>query len=222
MSDVAPRRAVAASGGGGRSRGGRLPPPTVDEGGRRHWSRCGAVGSRFVAHAHAGGDHPGEAGAHVVAGGSSPRRRGPRPRGGGRGHGGGLIPAQAGTTGHEKSRPHRTAAHPRAGGDHVTPNVDYYIRPGSSPRRRGPRTSDRVPCDADRPIPAQAGTTAHPTAPAPRSGAHPHAGGDHDGRVSGNQVAPGSSPRRRGPPPSVARPCLLCLEPLEDGVEDCG
>jgi hypothetical protein len=69
--------------------------------------------------------------------GSSPRRRGARRtrRGAHRHHG--LIPAQAGSTPPPGERKALLRAHPRAGGEHKSPEGELRTFDGSSPRRRG-------------------------------------------------------------------------------------
>ena len=152
------------------------------------------------AHPRAGGDHDLSLSRGCVGTGSSPRGRGPPgspPREWGQHR---LIPARAGTTRARPPRRHGGPAHPRAGGDHASEARDTGTPSGSSPRGRGPLCAHICGADADRLIPARAGTTTPTRCAARSSPAHPRAGGDHVWRARLSRRGCGSSPRGRGPP----------------------
>ncbi len=151
--------------------------------------------------------------------GSSPRSRGPQLGARWGSTAGRFIPAFAGTTGRrEISVAHRTV-HPRVRGDHVSArrNVDadagssprsrgprigsWKSRPtaGSSPRSRGPRNEWDVRREAERFIPAFAGTTDLFPDGRGRGAVHPRVRGDHAGTKLVTFSTIGSSPRSRGP-----------------------
>ena len=131
-------------------------------------------------------------------GGSSPRWRGKL---GLRRHvqeHGRLIPALAGKTTRHGSRPARTSAHPRAGGENHTMRVPDALADGSSPRWRGKLDEQRLERAAERLIPALAGKTNTPSDALIVTSAHPRAGGENVQGRSAEWVQRGSSPRWRG------------------------
>ncbi|AHJ68818.1 Hypothetical protein GbCGDNIH2_7188 [Granulibacter bethesdensis] len=69
---------------------------------------------------------------------------------------------------------------------------------GSSPRRRGTRSTGAVRRGEPRFIPAQAGNTAMPPIAASVRSVHPRAGGEHGALMAYATLDDGSSPRRRG------------------------
>ena len=151
-------------------------------------------------HPRAGGEHLADAGKHSVVFGSSPRRRGTQRR-----HVPGrrlrrIIPAQAGNTQSAQRLSCRGADHPRAGGEHASRIRSHLSGSGSSPRRRGTHSQQRILPELVRIIPAQAGNT--PISPLARwtPTDHPRAGGEHDPNDGAMQHLAGSSSRRRGPP----------------------
>ncbi len=143
-------------------------------------------GSRApAAHPRACGDHADEKHGTIPTIGSSPRVRGPL----GPEHAAAgperLIPARAGTTRPLERIASRTAAHPRACGDHGTLARVRRLPVGSSPRVRGPRAQN----DGE----SERGT------------AHPRACGDHARAGRDQAREDGSSPRVRGPLRTKAR-----------------
>ena len=95
-------------------------------------------------HRREGRDHPRIRGEHLrrgmpppTGGGSSPHTRGARRRGPRRRGGGGIIPAYAGSTLHDKRMGSRSADHPRIRGEHVLLSLSPRRQRGSSPHTRG-------------------------------------------------------------------------------------
>ena len=130
--------------------------------------------------------------------GSSPRGRGkrypaglarPRRR---------LIPARAGKTPCRGGRTPPRTAHPRAGGENMTPESDARPNRGSSPRGRGKRAATSRGRTSPRLIPARAGKTGCGTAPPLFARAHPRAGGENVESSLHRAGRHGSSPRGRG------------------------
>ena len=223
-------RAFGPSGSSPRRRGARLD-------GRGEPARRGIIpaqaGSTISDHdpPPAGQDHPRAGGEHLAqeeqvsaSEGSSPRRRGARLRLHVLSDVRGIIPAQAGSTTPSSGRRCRGRDHPRAGGEHVGPDVTVPLAPGSSPRRRGapgrrcrrgtprwiiPRRRgallrERAVDPGRGIIPAQAGSTvARPGHWGDRTD-HPRAGGEHVTAAIRDVFARGSSPRRRGALPKTS------------------
>ena len=194
-----------------RGRGPRGERLTDDTEGRLIPARAGTTdrddhqNQRCEAHPRAGGDHNLSPNTAARRAGSSPRGRGPRPRGQRRLHVEGLIPARAGTTCPRTAGHRARRAHPRAGGDHSTVSIEPSVTLGSSPRGRGPRCEALARHAGARLIPARAGTTLCSRERSRSARAHPRAGGDHSVASFGVSPARGSSPRGRGPPAQGAR-----------------
>ena len=116
-----------------------------------------------------------------------------------------LIPALAGTTDTAPARSNLRRAHPRAGGDdnNIVPAPGSSL--GSSPRWRGRPQEAAALAGRAGLIPALAGTTGGRSSRKPNVWAHPRAGGDDVGDVTGAHQLAGSSPRWRGRRPSPRR-----------------
>ena len=71
----------------------------------------------------------------------------------------GIIPAYAGSTVSVERAVIKSADHPRIRGEHAGARAYTPSRPGSSPHTRGARQYTLPPSDADRIIPAYAGST---------------------------------------------------------------
>ena len=91
-------------------------------------------------------DHPRMRGEHIAIGnelfsvkGSSPHARGARPSGHPLGFESGIIPACAGSTSRFRARACWPRDHPRMRGEHMTVQMPFSLRVGSSPHARGAR-----------------------------------------------------------------------------------
>ena len=93
-----------------------------------------------------------------------------------------LIPAHAGKTGHCSLSPPALRAHPRSRGENDLVAEFLTARPGSSPLTRGKRGQRRRAMGYIRLIPAHAGKTSPPIAPASGARAHPRSRGENCGR----------------------------------------
>jgi len=140
---------------------------------------AGPARARLAAHPRVRGDHVHMAGVAGVAGGSSPRARGPLPPASRNAAQTRLIPACAGTTATQPKHWGPEPAHPRVRGDHVRHRGSELKLDGSSPRARGPRWW----------LSARAVVIA----------AHPRVRGDHIAMIASTALSVGSSPRARGP-----------------------
>ena len=152
-------------------------------------------------------DHPRIRGEHKRinaetenAPGSSPHTRGALVDDDRAGHGGGIIPAYAGSTVCWSIPCAGAWDHPRIRGEHEKDHERPYNAAGSSPHTRGaPGCRGRRPSPC-RIIPAYAGSTSC-RYPAPRSPAdHPRIRGEHDARSVQGPFNTGSSPHTRGAP----------------------
>ncbi len=124
---------------------------------------AGRAARRSRAHPRASGEHCQHTTSACSVTGSSPRERGARA-----GLLGGifphrLIPARAGSTLSVPTTPGPTRAHPRASGEHRTPQSLPPAFDGSSPRERGARHRSRRAVRGHRLIPARAGSTVRMT-----------------------------------------------------------
>ena len=156
------------------------------------------AGSRLAAHPRAGGENGCFTSHDVVAGGSSPRGRGKLSAAIDRLFNVRLIPARAGKT-RDIHRPDaEQRAHPRAGGENGSVEIQGIKKLGSSPRGRGKPRSQTPAMGAKRLIPARAGKTLIEGFESGDKRAHPRAGGENAlaGILYGG--ARGSSPRGRG------------------------
>ena len=111
--------------------------------------------------------------------GSSPRLRGTRRGAAGCRDPRRFIPASAGDTGARRARPPGRSVHPRVCGGHAVPDRSPRARYGSSPRLRGTRAQVIIQNLCGRFIPASAGDTDRPFAPAPARAVHPRVCGGH-------------------------------------------
>ena len=114
---------------------------------------------RRTAHPRAGGENVGGDPQELPNLGSSPRGRGKRFDWGVILSSMGLIPARAGKTVVADTKNFSRAAHPRAGGENLTPAGRLVIDGGSSPRGRGKLDPVDESLDEIRLIPARAGKT---------------------------------------------------------------
>ena len=151
--------------------------------------------------------HPRACGEHAYAdyleearSGSSPRMRGTQaqqcahrtyPR---------FIPAHAGNTIPQPSKPRSNPVHPRACGEHGASIASAASLNGSSPRMRGTRHSGKTMDALSRFIPAHAGNTRRTMLPFGRLSVHPRACGEHSPVDNTVNAIVGSSPRMRGTP----------------------
>ena len=131
-------------------------------------------------------------------GGSSPRGRGKHYRGCCRCVVAGLIPAWAGKTPPISTPTPESQAHPRVGGENLTPAGRLVIDGGSSPRGRGKPFIRKADASAFRLIPAWAGKTYPRSGPSAPHSAHPRVGGENGHPERRVLWKVGSSPRGRG------------------------
>ena len=109
-----------------------------------------------------------------------------------------LIPAWAGKTSTSHGCARRKPAHPRVGGENVITTSAGGVRPGSSPRGRGKRTSTRLQNHVHGLIPAWAGKTFSQRQCSQTESAHPRVGGENTVIGADLFADAGSSPRGRG------------------------
>ena len=187
-----------------RGRGTRVIWPAWEWGPRFIPARAGntatleAMDQAVPVHPRAGGEHNPLRRQRGKQRGSSPRGRGTLLHLARHLLGLRFIPARAGNT---YSRSRRTPAppvHPRAGGEHATGTRTAGRSGGSSPRGRGTQCRPTRDPSRRRFIPARAGNTRRPRAPASTTTVHPRAGGEHAARRPSGTSRPGSSPRGRG------------------------
>jgi len=149
--------------------------------------------------------HPRVGGEHCTRGcwpicehGSSPRGRGTHlPADGHRAHVR-FIPAWAGNTAAPPAVQIPPAVHPRVGGEHLQWRSAHWPADGSSPRGRGTHGGTAYAAWSFRFIPAWAGNTLRPLAPAATRAVHPRVGGEHNASSTTSRRTSGSSPRGRG------------------------
>ena len=111
-----------------------------------------------------------------------------------------IIPAYAGSTGSNHTRPCLRPDHPRIRGEHLNTRALSPGGVGSSPHTRGALTgliSDKV---IPRIIPAYAGSTGRSTWRRRRTPDHPRIRGEHNQRHDPKGDFTGSSPHTRGAP----------------------
>ena len=120
------------------------------------------IAERFPDHE----DHPRIRGEHLMkyglvieAAGSSPHTRGARADRFDRDGFSRIIPAYAGSTSEHLRMPESSSDHPRIRGEHCEKRHIFYRHLGSSPHTRGARRLPGSPHDAERIIPAYAGST---------------------------------------------------------------
>ena len=130
--------------------------------------------------------------------GSSPRGRGKRSQALEVGPRGRLIPAWAGKTHCSPPRGPAHAAHPRVGGENITPRVEVRLYSGSSPRGRGKLRLYSFEHMQTGLIPAWAGKTTLDDLGTRGVQAHPRVGGENQCRTPAYGRRDGSSPRGRG------------------------
>ena len=109
-----------------------------------------------------------------------------------------FIPAYAGNTNCDTSRPATYAVHPRVCGEHSENPRLQCSEHGSSPRMRGTRREPLLDDVNPRFIPAYAGNTPPYPPVTPNSSVHPRVCGEHDLLPDRNPHSSGSSPRMRG------------------------
>ena len=134
----------------------------------------------------------------ILTSGSSPRVRGKPVVLQARAGRGGLIPARAGKTLHQRHTIRSPAAHPRACGENSRCRAAVTGTAGSSPRVRGKLGGVVGVFMVYRLIPARAGKTERVGDPPLRGWAHPRACGENRVRVEEPVRSQGSSPRVRG------------------------
>ena len=155
------------------------------------------------------GDHPRIRGEHRFTmvrlgdmAGSSPHTRGALVDDDRASHGGGIIPAYAGSTRAQSCTASPAPDHPRIRGEHSFRDKRGGAYDGSSPHTRGARRDpSRIPW-VSRIIPAYAGSTLIPCSRATSSSDHPRIRGEHDLRPCFIGQTAGSSPHTRGAPGS--------------------
>ena len=152
-------------------------------------------------------DHPRACGEHFIASnvatrlmGSSPRLRGTRAGSWGWRRPNRIIPALAGNTKRVTWNARPSGDHPRACGEHITPNPLANAILGSSPRLRGTRIVGYCGHAVRGIIPALAGNTMTCRYTRTCSRDHPRACGEHSPTLASAFNTLGSSPRLRGTP----------------------
>ena len=124
--------------------------------------------------------------------------RGARPHADGLLVGGGIIPADAGSTPGLAGAEHLGEDHPRVCGEHLARLNPCPPRAGSSPRMRGaPDRTRRGACGTGI-IPAYAGSTRRSDRHCPAIQDHPRVCGEHMIWQASSRDTSGSSPRMRG------------------------
>ena len=109
-----------------------------------------------------------------------------------------LIPAYAGKTMRCLAFVGMYRAHPRVCGENSAPQLNSFVRTGSSPRMRGKHQYMRLAILNCRLIPAYAGKTYICSQGDGLRPAHPRVCGENSRRAVPNLTTPGSSPRMRG------------------------
>ena len=99
-----------------------------------------------------------------------------------------IIPAYAGSTGHDTSRSTKGQDHPRIRGEHSSPISESSSRRGSSPHTRGARGRSRPSPCPPRIIPAYAGSTTRIADLLRDSGDHPRIRGEHPSIIDASVV----------------------------------
>ena len=136
---------------------------------------------------------------HPCQGGSSPHARGPLNPFGELNLLSGIIPACAGSTRNKEGNGRFSKDHPRMRGVHHHVPRHKYIVPGSSPHARGPQYHAEKEKNAQRIIPACAGSTRNKEGNGRFSKDHPRMRGVHHHVPRHKYIVPGSSPHARGP-----------------------
>ena len=151
-----------------------------------------------MAHPRSRGEHGGPGARAHRPHGSSPLTRGAPMRRRGWSWCARLIPAHAGSTTLPAGAAVTAGAHPRSRGEHTPCPAPRCLVWGSSPLTRGARVLGEAVKHLGRLIPAHAGSTGPPPAPAQRLPAHPRSRGEHNlrGQLAGHYR--GSSPLTRG------------------------
>ena len=115
----------------------------------------------------------------------------------------GIIPADAGSTSVLELRQRLAPDHPRGCGEHrARPRFQSYF-PGSSPRMRGAQRLQNSGMNANRIIPADAGSTTEAALTELVTGDHPRGCGEHQQTGAEHFSEAGSSPRMRGALPPM-------------------
>ena len=153
---------------------------------------------RFSDHPRIRGEHPVVLDAGVGDRGSSPHTRGARPLVSAALPPVRIIPAYAGSTGHDQDGGRRPQDHPRIRGEHWPPPPPVPGPPGSSPHTRGAPQDARHGRKLEGIIPAYAGSTSPDSAPSGPGKDHPRIRGEHAMLRKMMMSAPGSSPHTRG------------------------
>ena len=187
---------------------GELPSTGCGIGERRRFIPACAGNSRYLlplasaqaVHPRVCGELRTSPGGSVCHTGSSPRVRGTRWAVAAAGQHWGFIPACAGNSLRRSLLPIKIPVHPRVCGE--LPEFIYQRarRYGSSPRVRGTRGVGRGECQGIRFIPACAGNSRTPPAPASNRTVHPRVCGELSIAAKDPLAASGSSPRVRGTP----------------------
>ena len=134
---------------------------------------------RFSDHPRIRGEHPVVLDAGVGDRGSSPHTRGARPLVSAALPPVRIIPAYAGSTGHDQDGGRRPQDHPRIRGEHRLVRAHADEVTGSSPHTRGALSLSFHECSGLRIIPAYAGSTWSRMRPARSSADHPRIRGEH-------------------------------------------
>ena len=110
----------------------------------------------------------------------------------------GIIPACAGSTRRPGGEARHQGDHPRMRGEHTFASNPELDSQGSSPHARGAREVTRMATDAQRIIPACAGSTRSMACPDSRWRDHPRMRGEHSLSAFSFSARLGSSPHARG------------------------
>ena len=188
-----------------RGEHGLSTPTRQDRSGSSPHTRGAPLNSKFPSglcrdHPRIRGEHDTKPPARAGCRGSSPHTRGAPVRRHPAWREVRIIPAYAGSTGHDTSRSTKGQDHPRIRGEHSSPISESSSRRGSSPHTRGARGRSRPSPCPPRIIPAYAGSTTRIADLLRDSGDHPRIRGEHGIVASRCRTTAGSSPHTRGAP----------------------
>jgi len=114
-----------------------------------------------------------------------------------------FIPTHVGNTYPCTAKNIQNAVHPHACGEHPIVVSGLPARSGSSPRMWGTLYLSYSKLQQSRFIPTHVGNTGKCTMLIKANSVHPHACGEHTLDANYHSLAPGSSPRMWGTPPSL-------------------